>query len=69
MWGFLRRRRSESSDEATAAVKDAQKHLNRVRKRDQEVSDLSDSLREVRQRNHFAEQMEEIIIRRGEVQP
>jgi hypothetical protein len=67
MW-FLRRRRSESSDEASAAVKDAQKHLNRVRKRDQEVSDLSDSLREVRHRNHFAEQMEQIIIQRGEVQ-
>jgi len=63
MW-FLRRRLSKSSEEAGEALEDARKNLRRVKKRGEEVTKLSESLREIREQNHFAEQMEEIILRK-----
>lgn len=61
MW-FLRRRLNKTrSEEADEALKDAQANLKRVKRRGGEVTRLAESLREIRERNHFAEQMEEII--------
>jgi hypothetical protein len=65
MW-FLRRNRSRTDDEATLALTDAEKNLRRIKRRDKEVTEVSESLREVREQNHFAEAMEEIIMQKRE---
>jgi hypothetical protein len=65
MW-FLRRTRSNADEEATLALTDAEKNLRRIKRRDREVKEVSESLREVRQQNHFAEAMEEIIMQKRE---
>lgn len=64
MW-FLRRHQSNHGADADKAIQDAQTNLKRVERRGSEVSKVSDALREIRERNHFAEQMEDIILRRG----
>lgn len=61
MW--FRRRRNESTEEAVKALEDAETHLTRIRTRGCEVSKVASALRDIRERNHFAEQMEEIILR------
>lgn len=69
MW-FLRRRLNKTkSKEADEALKDAQANLKRVKRRGGEVSRIAESLKEIRERNHFAEQMEEIITFRQEKAP
>lgn len=66
MWSFLRRlRRSDSKEEATKALLDAEKNLEHVQRRSQEVSEVADALREIRKRNHFAEALEEILRPKG----
>lgn len=57
--------RSKGKDgDSEAALRDAQKNLRKVEKRGSEVTSVANALRELRERNHFAEQMEEIIVRR-----
>lgn len=64
MW-FLRKRQSRLTEEATDALRDAEKNLREVQKRNPEVLKISKSLRELRERNHFAENLQAIIIRHG----
>jgi vacuolar-type H+-ATPase subunit H len=64
MWP-LRRRRSKATEEATKALKDAEKNLHEVKERGCEVRKVATALKEIRERNHFAEQLEAIILRNG----
>lgn len=59
---MLFRRRKGNAD-AQKALDDARKNLYKVQKRGSEVSRISNALKEIGERNHFAEQMEEIIVR------
>lgn len=62
---MLFRRRREDTQEAQRAVEEATKKLHEVKKRGKEVSAVSKALREIRERNHFADQMEEIFVHYG----
>ena len=61
MW-FLRRNK-ESSEDSKKALEDAQQNLERVQRRGREVSRVAKALKDIRERNHFAEQLESIVIR------
>ena len=63
MW-FLRKRETKSSEDANRALLDARQNLREVRGRGREVSKVSEALREIREKNHFIEQLEEIVIHR-----
>lgn len=54
-------RRSDSSEEAKKALADAKHNLRKVQARSSEVSRVANALKEIRERNHFAEQLEAII--------
>lgn len=56
-------RRDRSSEESHKALRDAKKNLDRIENRGDEVSELAEAFKEFRARNHFAEQLEEIIGR------
>lgn len=58
------RRRNKPSVESERALEDAKKNLCDVQKRGAEVSDVANALKDFRERNHIAEQLEEILIRR-----
>jgi hypothetical protein len=58
-------RRRKATEEAQKALDEAKKNLKQVQERGSEVSRISNALREMRERNHFSEQMEEIIVRFG----
>lgn len=45
------------------ALEDAEHNLSEVKKRSREVSQISNALKDIRERNHFAEQLEAIIVR------
>lgn len=64
----MRFRRSKKTDvESEKALEEARENLREVQKRGGEVSKVANALKDLRERNHFAEQMEAIIIRqRGE---
>lgn len=63
------RRKSKSSMESEVALADAKKNLCEVQKRGTEVSNVSNALKDFREKNHIAEQLEDIIMRRkGSVQ-
>lgn len=59
MWPF---RRKSDDEEARKALADARKNLRRVQRRGEQVSSAADSLRDLRERNHFGEQLEAIFI-------
>jgi len=59
---FLRRNKSEKND-AAKAVEEAQKNLEETKETGKEVSEVANALRRIRERNHFAEQLEAVIIR------
>lgn len=61
MW--WRRRKTDTIVEATEALQDAEKNLQEVKDRSGEVRRISNALRDFRERNHFAEQLEAIILR------
>jgi hypothetical protein len=63
MW-FLRKRETKSTEEANKALLDARQNLREVRGRGREVSKVADALREIRERNHFIEQLEDIVTHR-----
>lgn len=65
MWLFRRR---DSSDEAKNALEDAKHNLRKVQARSSEVSRVANALKEIRERNHFAEHLE-AIIRSGGLYP
>lgn len=57
---IFRQRRKEDA-ESIHALKDAEKHLSEVKSRAKEVSEVAKETREIRIRNHFAEQLTEAI--------
>jgi hypothetical protein len=57
---------NKSGEAAKEALADAQENLRVIRKRGEEVTAVSEALRDIRERNHFAEHMEEILFGRGE---
>jgi len=63
MW-FLRRRGAEAVDEAQKALVEAKQALSDILDRDKEVAELSEASREMRERNHFAEALDELLRRR-----
>lgn len=54
-------RRSDSAEEAKNALADAKTNLRKVQARSSEVTRVANALKEIRERNHFAEQLEAII--------
>lgn len=59
------RRRNKRGVESEEALKDAKKNLREVQRRGREVSNVSNALKEIREKNHFAEALEAIMIRHG----
>ena len=57
------RRGNKAGVESEEALKDATKNLCEVQKRQPEVTKIANALKEFRERNHFAEQLEEIVLR------
>lgn len=57
-------RTKKPKGDSEAALRDAEQNLSKVKKQGEEVSSIVDTLREFRERNHFAEQLEDMIIRR-----
>jgi hypothetical protein len=58
------KRRDDSKKEAEEALANAEKASEEIQKQGSEISALADAFREFRERNHFAEQLEEIIVRK-----
>lgn len=61
---FLRRDKSEK-DDSHRAMEEAQQRLEKTQEEGREVSEVANALRHIRERNHFAEALERIIIRKG----
>ena len=62
MW--FRRRGSAAEEESQKALENAEIHHSRIKSRGQEVTQIAEALKELRQRNHFAEELEKIVLRR-----
>lgn len=60
MWSLWR---SKPNEEADRALKDANRNLRAVKRRSEEVTQVSNALKDLYERNHFAETLEAIIIR------
>lgn len=60
MWPF-RRKVTRNMKESTQAILDATSTLRRTQERGPEVSRVSNALRDIRKRNHFAEQLQTIM--------
>ena len=60
MWSLWRAK--PTSEEADRALKDANRSLREVKKRGAEVTNVSNALKDLYARNHFAERLESIII-------
>lgn len=63
MWWFGRRR-CETTDDSKEALKDAKNQVAKAEKRTEEVAEVVDALRELREKNHFADAMEAILVKR-----
>jgi hypothetical protein len=64
MW--FRRRKSDGLIEAEHALEEAQNKLKEVKRRGPAVKRVAEELRQVQRRNHFGEQLEAIMMRRGQ---
>lgn len=64
MWRPYRRNKPNSHD-AEEALQDASRNLARIKKRTPEVKEVSRESRIMRERNHFREQLETIMILGG----
>lgn len=60
MW--FRRRENKSGEEAKLALEDATEQLEKVTRRDVEVKRVVSAHRRLQDTNHFAEQLEKIIL-------
>lgn len=63
MWPFRKRDKQEIK-QSQQAILDATKSLREVTERDEEIHQISGALRSIRERNHFAEQLQ-VIMERG----
>jgi len=59
------RRRSKGLAESEKALQDADQNLERVKARDEEVHEVAEALKTMRERNHFAEQLQLIFENSG----
>lgn len=59
------RRASSGGEDSEKALADANKNLQEIQRRGPEVTEVSRSLKEIHDRNHFAEALELIIGRHG----
>lgn len=57
----LRRRKKAADTESTKALAEANESLKRVQERNHEVIVVARSLRDMRERNHFAAKFESIL--------
>lgn len=68
MWSLwrnkARKEANNSAKKAEEALNDAHRNLREVKKRGEEVTQVSNALKHLRQRNHFAEALEAIIVQR-----
>lgn len=64
MFRFLKRKVEDRRHEAEQAVADAHDNLKRIERRTPEVEEVVRKLKLIRERNHFAEQLE-LIMRHG----
>lgn len=60
MWPF-RRKATKNMKESQQAILDATKILRQTRERGPEVSRVAQTLHDIRERNHFAEQLQSIL--------
>lgn len=66
MWHLLRRSRKRALEhESMEALLDATNNLKQVQRRGREVNRVANALKDIRERNHFAEQLEAIILNPG----
>lgn len=63
MWPFRRKNEVEVK-ESQQAILDAAESLRQVKSRDAEVHQISGALKNIRERNHFAENLR-VIMERG----
>lgn len=61
------RRRENKTGEAAKALRDTRRHLRVIRAQAAEVEEVSNALKEIREQNHFAEAIEEILFGKGGV--
>lgn len=57
----LRRNRSTTED-AKKALDEARRNVKRVKQRSEEVSEVAGALKNIRERNHFADQLLELMV-------
>jgi hypothetical protein len=66
MWPrWLGRKKPDTNSEADKALRDAEKKLDEIKNRGREVTALAEALKEIREKNHFAEQLEAVFRRKG----
>lgn len=53
----------KDAEEAREALADARTNLLNVERRETEVHSVADSLRKIRERNHFAESLEDLMLK------
>jgi uncharacterized protein YhaN len=58
------RRKGKDKQESEDALNEAKNNLKEIKKRTAQVEEVVEALRELREGNHFAEQLEELIVRR-----
>jgi len=58
------RRKGKEEEKSKDALKDAEQNLREIKRRTSQVVEVVEALRELREGNHFAEQLEELIVRR-----
>lgn len=57
----LHRRKKETNGESAKALEEAHAHVEEAKSREPEVKHLAGRLRQIREENHFAEQIYEIM--------
>lgn len=50
-------------EEADRALADARRNVSKVKARDGEVQEVASALRNLREKNHFAEQLQALMVR------
>lgn len=61
MWPFRRRDEKQKLKQSQQAILDATQSLREVTERNDEIHQISGALRSIRERNHFAEQLQVIL--------
>lgn len=59
----MRFRRSRKENESHLAVEEAERHVQEAKSRTPEVAEVTAALRELRSKNHFADQIAMLMVR------